>query len=383
MKNLNYLLLSAMLLCAFAGCRESVVNDGCIEYDLNSSHQGEIQNVFADVELIPLDLPDDYYPQGIRALSITDSIIAIADAGFGLYLFSADGNFIGCSDDKIGEGPGEFAISMGTTLNPYDSTLEILTPDRMNKYDLQLNLVSSTVVPTKIGRYGLMFEYIYDLSDSLHILMPTTVSRDPYRIFMFNSKSGELTEVQSYKDDIQYEFTMQESCWGRDDDGSLLFMPPCYTEYVYKMDETTGKINKYIHLIPANSFITKNEIESLGNTLEQQAAARWTLGKEMPGLTYVSNNRIFQLTTSQPTIRAMKYYVVSRDSGEVETFPMFKKDKQAFPLINNVDNNYAYSVMEKFRIDDASPELLLNESHSEQLDAIDPESLILLKYRIK
>lgn len=383
MKNAGIILGIISMMGALVGCGESTDSAVYVEYDLNCNHSGEIRSVFSDVDLTPLEFNGDYYPHGVGMVDITDSVISISDNNASVHLFKADGSFVGCSDSKIGEGPEEFAIVMSSAVNPYDSTIEILTPDRLNKYDMQFNLVSSTAVPTKIGKNGLIFGRIYALSDSMHIMLPTGVSNDPYRIFMFNSNSGELTAVQSFADDIKVFVSMQESCFTRADNGDLLFIPPSFTEYIYKVDEITGKITKTIHIAPAGSFITQREIASLGGTKREQYENMFSLNKEIPLRLDVSANRIFLLTNTKPNIREMKYYVISRDSGEVETFPLFKDDKQAFPLINYVDNNYAYAVMEKFRIEEAAPTLLLNDSHREQLDSIDPESLILLKYRIK
>lgn len=384
MRKLVYSAALCGLILLAQGCGERSADTSCVEYNLNQSRPGEIQNVFADVELVPLEFAGDYYPHGVGALHIADSVIAIVDTRNSVHLFKADGSFLSCSDSKIGEGPDEFTVVMGSAVNPYDSTIEILTPDRLNKYDMQFNPVGSTAVPTKIGKSGLMFQRMYDLSDSLHILSPTKISSHPYRIFRFNSNSGELTEVQSYEDDVQIEFTMQEYCCTCDGDGSLLFLPPCFTEYIYKMDDATGRIERYIHLIPADSFICKKDIASLGSAKEQQSSGVFTLNKEVPVQLAISANRIFLLTLAGPSIREMKYYVISRDSGNVETFPMFTDDRQAFPLIQYVDSNFAYAVMEKFRIEDSAASLLLNDGLRQQLEAIDdPESLVMLKYRIK
>jgi hypothetical protein len=83
------------------------------------------------------------------------------------------------------------------------------------------------------------------------------------------------------------------------------------------------------------------------------------------------------------TIRQMTAYVANRTTGKAIKVDLFDSEgNRQFPLIADVDGEYAYVVMERDVLAD-SPHLLLDHDPEKILSGIDSESFVLLKYRIK
>lgn len=284
----------------------------------------------------------------------------------------------------MGQGPGEFAILMGYAINPHDNTLEILTPNRFLKYDLEFTLLKSTPLPTKIGKDGLLFNRIYDLSDSTHLLLPTPTSNSPNRVFHYNSSSTEMSELYSFDYAIICDQTMQTSCFSiaSESDGKLWFTPPAFTGCVFGFDCATQTFTKEIRFNLHSNFINQSDLASLGATKEQQSGRIFSLSKEIPLCTFMSSAYIFLLSTTGPSLHDMKYYVLSKHDGACAVIDIYQNEVQSFPFIYYIDNEYAYAVMEKDILEDYS-NLLMTDSNITTLAQIAPETLVLLKYRIK
>lgn len=366
---------------AIVGCDNGNI-ENTIEYNLNNAERGSISDSYVDVEVVPLEFDGNYSPKGVSDLQVTDSVIFIRDNHNSLYVYSSDGLFMGCSDTKIGQGPEEFSVVMGATINNDESTLEILTPDKLITCDITFNQISFAELPTRLGKDGLIFSQIYKLSESTYILLPTKTSRNSNSTYLFNYKTSELNKGQSFDNEIIVDFSMQGYNFFCQKDGKVMFVPHGFTEYVYSIDNESGHIERSVHLISNNNFITSSDIASLGNSREQQASRIFSTGKEIPLKIQISPNHIFVLTTKGPTIHDMKYYVVSRAYGKVKSINLYDGDSQIYPYVNFIDDDYAYSIIEKDVLETHTG-LLLTESNYDWLDEMESETLVLLKYRFR
>ena len=81
-----------------------------------------------------------------------------------------------------------------------------------------------------------------------------------------------------------------------------------------------------------------------------------------------------------------KFYTVvtDRHTGDMKAVNFFDGNERTFPMIDCIDSAYAYAVAEKEVLME-SPRLLLDKSADvDSIDeAIEDESLVLLKYKFK
>lgn len=95
-----------------------------------------------------------------------------------------------------------------------------------------------------------------------------------------------------------------------------------------------------------------------------------------------SDNKLVIIHKTGNSIDRMKTVVVDRKTGESRQLAMYKDRKNVFPLIEAIDNEYAYAIAEKETLE-VFPELLLNKTAGDALSGIEDESLVILRYKLK
>ena len=156
--------------------------------------QGDIRDVFSSVELIPLEFTGEHYPQNVRRLKMTDSLILVFDMNNRLTVFGGDGKYLSSSNEKFGQGPEEFSICLGYGWNPYSREIEILGFSKIMFYDKEFNYVRSCPTPNIPGKQ--IITKIFDLSPTRHVLLNNDAD-DP-NIYLFDSEKGEILDKNTY-----------------------------------------------------------------------------------------------------------------------------------------------------------------------------------------
>ncbi len=87
-------------------------------------------------------------------------------------------------------------------------------------------MISSVAIPTSIEQNRLLFDKIFDLSQTKHILLPASTSDKPYRFFVFDSNENKVEYSFDFADDVISPITMQNQSFYEAEDGSLYFFPP-------------------------------------------------------------------------------------------------------------------------------------------------------------
>ena len=349
------------------------------EYSISRSETIRLEDVFSEVSLIPLEFAGDYYPHGIAEVQCRAGLFGILDNRKSLHIFSYDGHFIDCSDRMRGQGPGEISVIMGFSINPSDTTVQILTPKEFVKYDTCFRKIMSADLPTQVGQDCFMFSYLSDLSASRHLLLPSGVSTYPDRLFTCNSLSQEISELFSFGDEIIVNSSMQTSCMHIDADSTILFIPPAFTGHIYALSPDLSEISRHIALNLSDDFITKADLQISDDSKDPDI---FSFNKDIPLRIDISAGKIFLLSSSQPGLNGMRYYIIDRDTGTSGHIKLMENSTRIFPLIADTDSQYAYAVMEKEKLEE-SPALLITQQNMNLLANFEPETLIMLKYRLK
>ena len=347
-------------------------------YNFGKSQIGCLDSIFSSVEIIPLQFAGDYYPGVVNSLCIGNNHIFIEDNDNKLYVFDSNGTFVSSSHKCYGMGPGEFSRVMGWSWNPYTDRIEILSVDRILKYDVNFEFVESVERIPSSEKDDVIYEQIYDCSATSHYLLPTGVSKDPCRVLKYDTSTDSIIGVWSYTHDVVALLSMQRQCFFDMADGTLLFSPPAVTYNVYQIGDETGQLTRKITFQPGPDWLSKSVSE--GKSMKELMSSKYYI----PLKTLVSNSHLLVMAKNGMKLSDMFYFSIDRKGKTVMKFKLYDEGKYLFPKIDYVEGEYAYAIMERSHIDE-SRELLPGNKELifESLSGVDNETLLLLKYRFK
>lgn len=379
------ILIPTLVLLLFASCKNNIKNheeaEEAIEYNLGDGKNGSIEDVFAKVELIPLLFEGNSYPSAIREVRVCDKYIFVFDNKQILHVFTTEGKYVASSTDKRGQGPGEYSIITGFSWNPYSQTIEILTPQNIIFYDINFRYKKDIKVPTDIKK-GLVFGSIEDLSATEHVLLPTSISRDPQRVFIFDSASGKIIKESSYEKDVISPLTMQTRCLYELGNG-FEFVAPAMTGCIYGISDQ-GLGMPIAKLEYGADAITKEELIQHDKNEEELSNFLMSSDKGVSMAQFLMKNIIITLMKQGKSMRESHYNVFDTKSRKSVNVRFMKGNIQLFPFVRDVDSDNVYTIMDKATILE-SPQLLLNklDEAETELSKISDEDYVLMKYTPK
>ncbi len=360
-------------------CSDKKINVDIPVYALNEAYSRDVDSLFKGVEAVPLLFEGDTYPGTVENFLVIPGYVIVNGKHKIIHIFKDDGHYLSCSEDKIGGGPGEYSIMMGYTWNPYNNLIEIITPNAFLSYDFEFNMVKSSSIPTKIGNGGLMFGQIFDIAENKHLLLPTSASKNPFRILLYDSERREFIRELDYKKDIVADISMQNNSFFRTSDYNLLFCPPAITKCVYDIPENFSSLNKLFSIELGNNGITKEEFEKYD---DHAARSKYYINsnKIMPLRVLPNSAIILVLLKDGKTMRDFSIVRIDRATGDMISVKLYEKGEYKIPIIGYIDEEYAYSIVEKEFIKD-NPALLMGCYSSDWINNVEDESLVLLKYK--
>ena len=383
MKNFFVLMVAVVAVCAMAGCgrTKEVAPEGVEVYCTDDAKEtGDIRDVFSSVELIPLEFAGEHYPQNVRRLKMTDSLILVFDMNNRLTVFGGDGKYISSSAEKLGQGPEEFAICLGYGWNPYSQEIEILGFSKIMFYDKDFNYVRSCPAPNIPGKQ--IITEIFDLSPTRHVLLNNDAD-DP-NIYLFDSEKGEILDKNTY-----IEWTkggspsLIKDRFYRLPDGEIYCMPWRVNDKVLKLNPDSLTFENVVTIIAGKNSYSKDEFDEMCSSAESTHRLS-RIAKERPRCIMFNSKILFQDIAIDASWFDSWCLVADRQSGDVKKLSDFEDEKRIFPEINDIDEEYAYSVIRKEMLAEA-PKLLLDkaEKMDSVLEAIEEDTYVVLKYRIR
>ncbi len=373
---LRYVLVVSFLL-LMSACQKKVerqIGETC--YNLGESSIGNLNDIFQDVEIIPLQFEGEYYPPNAKQVVVSDSVILVSDNRNRIYVFNSDGTYVSSSNEHYGMGPEDISMVSGWTWNPYSKRIEILTSKALSIFSRNFSFETTIPLP---GSEGVIYDQIFDISESEHFLVPTGMSPKSHGIFKFDSNTSSLKEIYSYEDNVIAPVSMQWQSFFIDSNGGILFSPPAVTYTIYNL-ESNGKVTADISFIPGTDWLTKNK-RSEYTSDRQFAEYLMTSSDYIPIRTLITGKYIFTLAKKGRKLSDMYYFVTNRLTKDTQAFELYNEGNYSFPMLSYACNEYIYAVMDKESIE-ATPQLLLgSEEACNNLAATDSETLVLLKYK--
>lgn len=386
---------SSILFLAFAIC--SIMMESCkskpqanniTTFDITSASECSINDVFSDVEIVPL-LFGKNYPSVVRSILVADEKIFILDDKAILHIFKSDGQYLACSNDKFGNGPGEYSIMMGFSWNPYIKAIEILTPNKLLIFDETFNLLRQVNIPTKVGKDNILYDEIYDLSETRHILHTTSNGAAPYRIDLFDSESGKIIDMKSYADEVTVKTTMQPRSFYNMPDNSIFFTTQAITDAFYSLNniDTPNDIERTLSktiTINVGNEVTKKDVKQYDAEPAKYAEYIYSTSKNVRLRVLPNSKKIFAIYKAGNTPKSIFTGIIDRKSGKSLKIKLYSEGEYAFPFLEDVDESHAYAAIEKEMLENRA-KILINKAEQADsiLNSIEDESLVLLKYKIR
>ena len=380
----NLLSLSFLFLSILSGCNKNVSNLPLIEqhYDLYRSEEGGLKDIFESVELIPLQYKEqESYPSSVSKFLAQDSLILVADNKNLIHVFDKEGTFISSSANIRGEGPGEVSIINSFTYDPNTKSIAILTPFKIMEYDNFFNFINEYPIPSRIkskNQSELLFNKIDRISDN-YILFTNTRDGKSLRFMKFNKESHETEDEIEYSDKIFGFGSFQNKNFFNIESQSAIFIPTALCNQIFLYDYKKNSLTPIVSFSLGEKESKPDEFNSFKN-INQAANDFLKSNKEVVVRVLPNNEYIIFMTKSGDNLKTFANYVVNRRTGDIRKILMFEDGKMISPMFQDIDSDYVYAIMEKENLIEA-PILLMDKV--EDLNSIEDESLVVLKYKFK
>ncbi len=376
-------LISAVAV-AIASCSNSHHSEDAVELcALGNAQEGTIHDVFSSVEVIKLEYGGEDYPRDAGDLRVEDCGVIVADSRGVVHVFGADGHYVASSSSAMGEGPEEFSMMLGYGWNPYSHCIEVLTSNSMMSYTPEFKYVSKSKLPTYLGKHSLTFTEAYALNETSYILLPSGISDNSDRLIFYDSEQEKQTGEVDYSDEYSCRLNLQPRKFWPMQDGRVMFTPMGMPYHADWFDAESGSLSTAVEFTMGSDALALSDLEDLGGGCQERGQYLLTCDKEILVRAMPLQDSFIAYSKRGQTTRQMTAYVANRTTGKAVKVDLFDSEgNRQFPLIADVDGEYAYVVMERDVLAD-SPHLLLDHDPEKILSGIDSESFVLLKYRIK
>lgn len=340
--------MTVVNLLLFVSCQHQV-EEKCPVINLGNVKESSVSDLFSKLEIVPLTMQEGKFLGNIDRLLVADKYYIVSDSRKIISVFDKTGKFVSSSEDKIGNGHEEYSIVMGYSYNPYNQSIEILTPIHLLTYDMNFNLLKKVKLPTKIANSkdsGLMFGYIYDLSDHLHLLLPTTTSMEANGMLLFDSSSSKVIKNIDYEMDEISKINMQSDCFFPGKGSNLTFVPPIDASYIYNFNVNTQECSRKYTIVGSPDFLTKEDIEAFSSNDSKKNQFLMNTDKDIPiAKMEMDKDIIFHVKKGN---KLLDWYTLFYDkkSGKLKKVKLYSGKKRILPLIKSVDAQSLYSFVE-------------------------------------
>ena len=307
-----------------------------------------VQKHFSNAKIVSLKENDGPFLSDVSTLDVYDDYMLVCDKRSILYLFSRDGNCISNSIDKFGHGEGEYSIITAYTYNPYSKNIEILTPKDLLFFDINFKLQRRVPLPTTFSNTGegfVFFGKISDISSSMHLLIPTGISDDCNKIYVFDSEEKKVVKTLSY-DDVISNITMQTKCFFSLQNDDLLFCPPCVTNNIYIFDKKSFLLKKAYYTDFGKKGLTTSDVSQFGDNDNRLSEYLLTCKKSMPIKTFCVGDQIFFLIKEGNDIKNWYTLVYNLETKKLYSIQNYHQKEIRFPVIMSVHGNSVFSAVE-------------------------------------
>lgn len=178
-------------------CSHKTTNKRIIHINLEKDQTNHIEDIFSEIEIVPLETNEHSIIQTISKVIEHDSCLYILDSRQkSLFIFDHKGLFIN-KINTIGRAPNEYYLLDDFTINKYSKTIECLDPmGKILTYNLQGDYLSTIYLPHP----PMAYHYLLALNkDSILLYTNPTPNNDPtFRVYS-RQKDAIVTQFAKQK----------------------------------------------------------------------------------------------------------------------------------------------------------------------------------------
>lgn len=213
--------------------------------------------------------------------------------------------------------------------------------------------MKKTPLPTewsKSGKGMLFFGQIYNLSSEQHILVPTSISKDSNKMFIFDSSKAKIKEELDCSEGFVAGINMQEQCFFDFSDHLLGIVPPFVSEYLYTFDKAKNVFSKAYKIKFGKNGLQASDVDNLGKNEERLHNWLMSTEKEFPITTLETEKYISFLMKKGSNMKKWFMLFYDKSSGKIGRINCFSNKEIVFPIAKNADKTSLYAVVEKNRL---------------------------------
>lgn len=386
-------ILTILVLAISCTERESRENITNICYSENEDLS--MRDFIERIEVVPLETDSMNLIDQYQKIEFYDDFggYLIVDKRQIVYLFSKDGSFISSSHNYQGGGSNQYNILVDAIYNPYTKNIEILNPfGSIYSYDMSFNFLGKRDLQKKSIH---TFSRFYPLSDDSYILLPTLLGeKDAVMCFCDYSRQS-IISVEDYTADFISTLTMNHNPFMQLN-GEIYFLPICLDYNIYRINQDSCKLSKYITYSLGENDVYKEALEERFGDLSNRKSDEESLKKSFAVMEKV-NDYLLRSDIPIPVIKQMNdsylyFYVIN--NGVRETVIYDRKSKKSIfhsnkhPVCLNfclhLDRNCLYSIIYPYEMDRYIDKSLLDENELKKLDHVkDDDNPIILRYVLR
>jgi len=386
MMRIQKFLVVFVAILSFVSCK-GTDDASCPVINLDEAQATAEQDLFSKVEVISLQNKDNLILSDVSQLIVSEQYIIVKDSKNVIYVYTKEGTLVSSSFRKIGNGFGEYSIVTAFGFNHYTNNVEVLTPQNMLCYDTHFNFVKKIPLPTKLpnasdGKGLLFFGQIYDLSKEKHILVPTGISKDSDKLFVFDSSKAKIEKELDCGEGFIAGINMQGQSFFEISDNILGIVPPFVSEYLYAFDKAKNDFSKAYKIESGKNGLQASDVDNLGHNEERAKRFLMSTDKEIPVTTLETEKYISFLMKKGNNLKKWFVLFYDKSSGKIGRINCYSNKDIVLPIIKNADKTGLYAVVEKNRLQGIISHLKRNNvevSYSETGDG----DYCVLKYVFK
>lgn len=341
--------------------------------------------VFSNVQVMALEDKDGNYLSNVQELVSEDGYLIVLDSKGVLFVYTADGKYVSDSKNKIGHGGNEFSIITAWTYNRYTKNIEIVTPLHLLSYDIHFNLKKKVKLPTRMAtnnQKSIIFCHIFDLSENLHILIPTLVSQDAYTYLLFDSFTSQIVRKYNFESDAKVDVNMQEQCFFDGKGSEISFVPPFMAQYIYTFDKEMQEFSKKYRLLFGKDVLTEDDVRKFGDNDKQKQSFLLNTDKEIPVSCFDASEYLAVFMKKGRKLSDCFTLFYDKSSKQVARVNQFTDKKMSFPLVKYADANCLYASVDGKALDGIL-EHLNKQGIKVEANKQEKGSIYVLKYYLK
>jgi hypothetical protein len=338
---------------------------------------------YSKIELVPLETIAKSLVSNKRNLIVTEYLYIINDNLDIISIFDEKGNFISNSKNKIGNGPEEYYTFMGVSYNEVSNSIDILTPYCKMNYDINFNFICKTKLPAKpktsATKLSQFFEASYALNENECIILPTTVSENPFRMIVYNTKEEKIVKEIDYSNDIIAGINAQIINLFPLNDSLICFSPQAFSYIHYTLNKYTLSLEKSFEFDFGELTVTRSSLSKYKTEREKNDYLLLESKYPLPLRTFFNNEYIVS------TVKIKENYYTCLNFRKTNMVYVFNnKGDYKTPVFDYLCNNVLYAAIQPYEIRDYIDMSLLDDVNKKIIENIrEDDNPIIVKYYLK